>query len=226
MPRETDLYPPVKRFLEAAGYEVKAEVRGCDVVAVRDGAPMLVVELKLAFSLDLVLQGIARQQLSDDVYIAVPAPDTPGKRRNWRSRQRGLKGLCRRLGLGLMLVDPSRAEGRDVTVLLDPAPYQPRKAKHRQARLVQEFRARAGDPNIAGSTRRTIMTAYRQDAILCARALEAGGEMSPRAIREETGVTRAGAILQANHYGWFDRVERGIYRLTEAGRMAATAAAE
>ena len=32
---EADLYPAVKAFLERQGYDVKAEVRGCDVVATR-----------------------------------------------------------------------------------------------------------------------------------------------------------------------------------------------
>ena len=30
---EADLYAPVKAYLEAQGYEVKSEVRGCDLVA-------------------------------------------------------------------------------------------------------------------------------------------------------------------------------------------------
>ena len=36
---ETSLYPAVKRFLERAGYCVKGEIDGCDVVAVQDGGP-------------------------------------------------------------------------------------------------------------------------------------------------------------------------------------------
>lgn len=50
-PRETDLYPPVKAFLEAQGYVVKAEVARCDVVAVRGDEPPVVVELKTRFNL-------------------------------------------------------------------------------------------------------------------------------------------------------------------------------
>jgi hypothetical protein len=60
--RETSLYTPVKRFLESRGFEVKGEICGCDVVALRDGEPPIVVvgELKLGFNLDLVLQGVAQ----------------------------------------------------------------------------------------------------------------------------------------------------------------------
>ena len=70
-PRETDLYGPVKSFLEGQGYVVKSEVAAADVVAVRGGEPPLIVELKLGFSLTLVHQCIARLAVSDEVYMAV-----------------------------------------------------------------------------------------------------------------------------------------------------------
>ena len=70
--REQTLYPPVKAFLEAQGYEVKGEVNDCDVVAIRGEEPPIIVELKTGFSLPLVFQGIVRQGLSDNVYLAVP----------------------------------------------------------------------------------------------------------------------------------------------------------
>ena len=96
--RETDLYPPVKAFLEAQGYAVKGEVDGCDLVAVRGDEPPVIVELKAGFSLPLVFQGIARQGLTDNVYLAVP----PFSGRT--TRRRDALALCRRLGLGLLAV--------------------------------------------------------------------------------------------------------------------------
>ena len=36
-------------------------------------------------------------------------------------------------------------------------------------------------------------------------------------LAEGAGVERAGTILRDNHYGWFERVERGHYRLTPRG---------
>ncbi|MDF1790615.1 MAG: DUF2161 family putative PD-(D/E)XK-type phosphodiesterase [Thalassobaculaceae bacterium] len=220
--KESDLYLPVKRFLETRGFEVKAEVTGCDVVARLPGsdASPLIVELKTAFSLELVLQGISRQRLSDDVYLAVPTPDTPGKRRNWRSRRRALLRLCRRLELGLLLVSPAAANpDRAVEVVVEPGPYKPRRDRRAHHRLATEFTKRAGDPNIGGVTRRTIVTAYRQDAIRCALTL-ASGALPVAAIRAESAVDRAAAILQKNHYGWFERVSRGVYRLTQTGQDA------
>ncbi len=214
---ETDLYEPVKSLLEAQGYEVKAEVNGCDVVALKDGEPAVIVELKLAFSLDLILQGVNRLNVSEDVYLAVAAPDTTLKRRNWRSRQRGYLKLCRMLGLGLMLVDPQGREGRQTKILLDPKPYAPRKNKRKQTRLMTEFAMRAGDPNTGGVTRTKIITAYRQDALRCAAALSGAQDKKVAEIRTETGVPRAASILQKNHYGWFERTGRGRYRLSPLG---------
>ena len=43
--RESDLYGPVRDYLEGLGYEVKGEVRDCDINALRDGE-LIVVELK------------------------------------------------------------------------------------------------------------------------------------------------------------------------------------
>lgn len=217
--KESDLYAPVKRFLEARGFDVKAEIRGCDVVArlPDPDSPPLIVELKTVFSLDLILQGIDRQRMADDVYIAVPAPDTVAKRRNWRSRRRAVIRLCRRLELGLMLVTPSQADAaRAVDVLVEPDPYRPRPDRKARHRLTTEFTRRDGDPNIGGISRRKIITAYRQEALRCAACLESGPRPVAE-IRSESQVERAAAILQRNYYGWFAREKRGVYRLTERG---------
>ncbi|MEP4192011.1 MAG: DUF2161 family putative PD-(D/E)XK-type phosphodiesterase, partial [Sneathiella sp.] len=213
-----DLYLPVKTMLEARGYEVKAEVKGCDVVAIKPDFPTVIVELKLIFSLELLLQGVERQTITDDVYIAVLAPDTSLKRKNWRGRQKGYLKLCRKLGLGLMLVDlASDGEGR-VTILLDPAIYAPRKNKKKQTRLLAEFRKRAGDPNTGGVNKTKIMTAYRQNALRCAMVLKTAPQLKVAEIRSQSGAENAASILQKNYYGWFERAGRGIYSLTEAGR--------
>jgi hypothetical protein len=144
----------VKAFLAAQGYDVKGEVNGCDLVAVRSGEPPVVVELKRAFGLGLVLQGIDRMALTDAVYLAVGA---------WPNRLGEVKKLCRRIGFGLIVV----ARGQ-VEVLLDPLPYQPRKNRRRLGRLLGEHARRVGDPTRGGSTRQPIMTAYRQEALRCA----------------------------------------------------------
>ena len=88
--READLYPPLKAWLEGQGFEVKAEIGACDLMAIRGQEPPVVVEMKTGFTLALVLQGVARQALVEDVYLAVPAPGPRGfGRRGGRRRSRG-----------------------------------------------------------------------------------------------------------------------------------------
>jgi len=98
--KETDLYAPIKKFLVAQGYEVKAEVKDCDLVAVRGDDPVVIVELKLSLSLALLMQGIERQRITDAVYVAVPA----GTGKAWTARVKDAVRICKRLGLGLISV--------------------------------------------------------------------------------------------------------------------------
>ena len=213
--RESDLYPAVKAFLEGQGYDVKGEIRGCDVVATRGDEPPVIVELKLAFNLALVLQGVDRLALTDRVYLAVARP--PSRRTAsafvYRSE---VRKLCRRLGLGLMTV----ASGRrgDIEILVDPTPYRPRKDARRVRLLLGEHARRQGDPNCGGVTKTPIVTAYRQEALRCALLIEKSGRGSPKALRETGVVPNAARILGRDVYGWFRRVERGIYCLSDRAR--------
>lgn len=212
-PRETDLYPPIKTFLEDQGYVVKSEVGAADVVAVRGGEPPLVVELKLGFSLALFHQCVARLGVSDDVYMAVAR--TPGKR-----FQRALKDnvkLARRLGLGLITV---RLKDALVEVHCDPGPYAPRKSSKRQTQMLREFARRQGDPNDGGQTRAGLVTAYRQDALKLAIYLFEVGASRGADVARETEVVQATRMMRDNHYGWFERVEKGVYGLTPVGAQA------
>ena len=166
--RETDLYPPVKAFLEDQGYTVKAEVGAADVVAVRGGEAPVVVELKLGFSLALFHQCLERLKLTDDVYLAVARQ--PGKR--FAKSVKANTVLARRLGIGLMTV---RVSDGLVEVHCDPGPYAPRKNSKRKAQLLREFARRQGDPNAGGQTRAGLVTAYRQDALKIAVYLYEAG---------------------------------------------------
>ena len=213
--RETDLYAPVKAFLEAQGYEVKGEIEGCDVVAVRGEEPPVIVELKAGFSLPLVFQGVTRQRVAENVYLAVPR--FPGR----SGRRRDALALCRRLGLGLLTV---RLEPTPfVEALLDPAEFRSRRRRPGVGRLLREFQRRVGDPSEGGSSRRPIVTAYRQDALRCAAYLGLNGPTKAAVLAEAVGVAKAGDVMRADHYGWFERpigTRRGIYGLTPKGREA------
>lgn len=217
-PRETDLYPPIKSFLEEQGYVVKSEVGAVDVMAIRGAEPPVIVELKLGFSLSLIHQCVARQSLAEDVYLAVPRQ--PGKRFA-KALKDNLK-LARRLGLGLITV---RLSDELVQVHCDPGPVQPRIAKARQSVLLREFARRRGDPNDGGQTRSGLVTSYRQDALTLAIYLFEVGASKGSDVARETGVPKATRMMADDHYGWFERVETGIYGLTPVGAAAVGAGA-
>jgi hypothetical protein len=206
---ETALSAPVKRFLERLGFAVKGEIDGCDILAIRaDDPPVLVIaELKLGLSFELVLQAVDRLTAADEVWLAVP------QTRKGRDRDRRAHRLCRLLGVGLLTVNLRTGH---VEPECAPGPYSPRLDKRWRSRLMREFDRRRGDPMEGGINRRRIMTAYRQTALALAACLSAGPQR-PRDLRHITA--DAGAILPRNVYGWFERIGPGLYALTPLGQQ-------
>ena len=210
--KETDLYPAVKRYLEGQGYTVKGEILDCDVVAIRGDDEPRLVELKMTLSLNVILQAVKRIAISRFVYVAVPRRCAP-----LRERYKQILTLFRMLGLGLLAVH-SENSPMIVEALLDPGPYTPRMSKPKKARLLREYEQRVGDPNLGGSHRRQgIMTAYRQKALRIARHLSENGCTKAAFVAKAVGEPKARDILYRNVYGWFERVDTGIYSLSPRG---------
>jgi hypothetical protein len=65
-----------------------------------------------------------------------------------------------------------------------------------------------------------LFTAYRKEALRIARCLKEHGPLSPRELRTLGCASTSGSILLKNYYGWFQRIERGVYQLSEKGRKA------
>jgi hypothetical protein len=208
---ETSLYLPIKNFLENAGYTVKGEIGGCDLVGLSEGDPTVVVigELKLVFNLELILQAVDRATVADEVWIAARI----SAKGRGRESDRRYRDLCRRLGFGMLGV----SDAGEVSIIVSSASPMPRSNPKRRTRLVKEHRKRAGDPALGGSTKVPIMTAYRQQALACAAAM-ADGPQRPRDLKPI--VPTAGQILLKNYYGWFEKVDKGVYRLSDAGALA------
>lgn len=185
-------------------------------MAVRPGKPPIIVitELKLSFTLELVLQAVDRVRAADQVYLAVLGS------RHGRDQDVRVHRLCRLLGLGLLTVD---IKDSTVSVIIEPMQYRPRADLPKRKRLLAEHGRRVGDPAVGGSTRRPIMTAYQQRALRCAAAMAEGARRpcDLRPLAEDAGV-----ILLRNVYGWFERVCPGLYRLTPAGLTAVRQSAE
>ena len=69
-----------------------------------------------------------------------------------------------------------------------------------------------------------LVTAYRQDAYRCAVHIAGSGASRGADVSKHTGVKAATRMMADNHYGWFRRIDRGVYDLTQTGRDALSVA--
>ena len=210
--RESDLYGPVRDWLVAQGYTVRGEVKDCDITAVK-GDDLIMIELKRSFGVSLLVQAAQRQRTTDSVYVALPRPKGGIYTRRWRAATH----LLRRLELGLILVTLA-GRAPHVEVVFHPLPHERKKATKSKRAILTEIEGRSGDYNEGGTTRRKRITAYRENALQIACLLEQNGPMTPRKLRELGTGPKTLSILSSNVYGWFERVERGVYRITQQGR--------
>lgn len=212
--REIDLYPPLEKFLTHQGYLVHAEVLLSDISAIKEGR-LLVVEVKLRFNLDVILQAIERQRAADAVYIAVPIRGF----RRYPQRWKTIRSLCFRLSIGVFFV--RFVDGRDpeVEVALSRQEKSRRTSKEKLL-FLQEIEHRGTNRNTGGSTRVPLFTAYRKEALRIAKCLAEHGPLSPQELCTHGCVQASGSILLKNYYGWFERIARGVYQLSKKGRKA------
>ena len=212
--RETDLAGPVREYLVAQGYTVRSEVRNCDMTASK-GDNLIVIELKRSFSAGLLFQATDRQRLCDSVYVALPRHDALRTRTRWRGVQR----VLRRLELGLILVDLDK-EPAWVDVVFHPVPCDRKRSSRARRAVLEEMAGRSDDYNAGGSAGTKLVTAYRENAIRIACCLEAHGSLTPRELREMGTGQKTTSILNSDFYEWFERVDRGVYRIRAKGRAA------
>ncbi|WP_280769172.1 DUF2161 domain-containing phosphodiesterase [Salipaludibacillus daqingensis] len=215
-PQEADLYKPIQAHFVREGYEVYGEVKDCDMAIVKDDE-LLIVELKLNLSVDLLIQATKRQRLSEHVYVAIPKPKNKKKSKRWTD----ICQLVRRLELGLILVSFSN-KSKNMEVAFHPTPFNRQKNigqnKRKRQQVLKEIDGRSADFNIGGSNRTQILTAYRENCIQIACYLEKIGELSPKTLVEMGTGEKTSSILTKNYYGWFERVRRGVYVLSEKGK--------
>ncbi len=214
---EEDLYAPIRDYLKEAGYTVKGEVGHCDIMAVKHDE-LLVVEMKKTLNLDVILQASIRQRLTDMVYIAVPKKSKVMFTRRWKN----ICYLLRRLELGLFLV-AFKGESTFVEEIITPQPFNRNLSKKTSSRkkkaVLNEFSKRHGDYNTGGCTGKKLVTVYREQAIQIGALIGKYGDLSPKKLKElGTDKDKTSRILQDNHYGWFERVSRGVYALSGKGK--------
>ncbi|MBT2700620.1 hypothetical protein J7E79_25105 [Bacillus sp. ISL-40] len=210
--QEIDLYKPIQTYFLREGYEVYGEVKDCDIVAVKD-EELVVIELKLTLSVDLLIQAAKRQRITDKVYVAIPKPKHRLNSKRWTEKCH----LIRRLELGMIVVSSPGKRGR-AEIIFEPTPFIRRKNKRKRDSIMKEIKGRSADYNVGGSNRTKIMTAYKENCIQIACYLENLGPLSPKKLNQLGSGKNTSSVLTKNYYGWFERIKRGIYVITEKGK--------
>ncbi len=213
--KESELFDPIKRYLQGQGYSVHAEVKHCDIVA-RKHDELVLIELKNSINLNLLVQAAERKELSDSVYIAVPVPVGKQVPPNFKR----IKKLLRRLEIGCILVDFLKTKTK-VRIELHPLPFTERSAYQRKRAILREIDGRYAEFNKGGEpVAAEKITAYKQEALRIAHYLQQYGSASPAELRQSGTSEKTQTILSKNVYGWFERERRGVYRLHPYGREA------
>ncbi|MCC2357713.1 MULTISPECIES: hypothetical protein [Bacillus cereus group] len=101
--KESELFEPVKEWLEEKGYEVFSEVspkysggKRADIIG-RNSPAIAIVELKTTLSLELLDQAYFWKQLGHYIYVAIP--------RRTKQVPHIIREFLRKQGIGLLLVD-------------------------------------------------------------------------------------------------------------------------
>ncbi|MDQ2087873.1 DUF2161 family putative PD-(D/E)XK-type phosphodiesterase [Herbivorax sp. ANBcel31] len=213
---EKDLYNPIKKYFTKIGFEVKGEVNHSDVIAIRDDI-VLAVEMKMRLNLEVILQAATRQKVADYVYIAVPKNSKALTSKRWKNTCY----LLKRLEIGLLLVS-FKKNFTYVEEHLPSKPFSMEKSKKQSSKkrkmVLKEFEERYGDYNVGGSTRKKLVTSYREKTIHIAAMFKKHGVLTIKDLKElGTDKEKTAGILQNNYYKWFDRISRGKYMLNKRG---------
>lgn len=215
--KEVDLHEPCKKWLEGKQAVVRSEVKDIDMMGIFSDQVTIAIEMKLSLNLEVINQAVQRQKLVDYVYIAtVHNSKTLSNKRTKLTME-----TLRRLNLGWISVN-FKGSPPIVQVLVEAKDFDMEMSKKRNAkskeRLIREFNNRSGDFNQAGSTRRKLMTAYREEALKIAYALSLHEALSVKQLKAMgTHKEKTSSILNSNFYKWFTKVDRGVYALSETG---------
>jgi hypothetical protein len=130
--RESDLFPPVRKWLESKGYTIHVEMFDADIIATKDGR-IVVVELKPCLTQHLITQCARRSQWADEVWCAIG------------SEPRTISEL-KYSGFGLLLVSGGKVRKK---LGAKPQPWQWHKMRAYRAKRLMD-RAPAMAHEIAG----------------------------------------------------------------------------
>ena len=209
---EKDMYPIIKKHLEQQGYHVKAEVKDSDVVGIKEDV-IIIIEMKSSFTIKLIYQGLKSKGITEYIYLAIPKPTNKIiKSATFKEKIE----IIKHLELGLLFVDKDLEK---VIVVHNPETVDYKTRYKKRNNLKKEFFLRKTSFNVGGVNRTKIITAYREIALVILYFLK-DGPKKVNEIKNYTKQEKTMSILQKNFYGWFERIDRGIYKITKAGEEA------
>lgn len=210
--KETDLFEPIKKYFVKKGYKVEGEVKNCDIICLKN-EEIIAIELKKRFNLKVLYQAMERKAFSNYVYIGIERP------KNFRKKEvKNMLKILEKMEIGLITVAMD-SPTKNVEIVLE-ANFKKIYTKSRKRKtILNEIDNRKLESNLGGSStkNKNILTAYREKAIYIACVLEILEKASGKQIKEITKIENSTAILRGNHFGYFKKIERGTYVLSETG---------
>jgi len=210
---EADMFPPIKAFFESLDYSINAEVKGCDIVLVKNDE-LILIELKKSFNITLLYQAMARKKAASQVYVAIPRPKKV-RDKNYRA----MLEILSKLEIGLILVAMD-SPTRIVSIASHPPAIPGSKALKPRERVLREISGRTNDTNIGGVSKTKIMTAYREKCIQLACALYVLGKPQTAAHlqRKYACPINSNGTMKNCAYGWFKFLGNALFELSPKGK--------
>jgi len=208
--KESDMYEPIRNLLAQQGFVVRGEVKGCDIVAVK-GDALWIVEMKLAANITLIYQAMMRQIATDWVFVAIPRPKQI-RDGSYLKFQKLLKKL--QLGLITVALDSPLKQAE---VILFPI-GRDNKANKKTAVIKREVAGRTVDTT-GGAAKMPVNTAYRERCVRIACLLDTHGPLTAKELVNTHGCAKdTSHIMRTNVLGWFAKLTKGVYVISETGR--------
>ncbi len=209
--KEADMFPMLKQHFEQLNYKVNAEVKSCDLTAIKDGE-LIVVEMKTSLNITLLYQALERKKLTPYVFIAIPKP-----KRDLRKNLHKMKNLLSKLQIGLIVVD---IVNKDVIRYLEPEEDGAKLNYKKKSQVLKEIGKREVDENIGGINKTKILTGYKELGISLCCVMSLEKEITTHDLRNKYGFDKdVTGYLNKNFFAWFHKVGRGKYILSSRGEQ-------